>query len=142
MAQAVSRRPLTAETRVRTRVSPCGISDGQSGTGTGFSPSSSLSSVTIIPPLLSVLINHAGMNKMPVKGSSETVSPSRHEQQEQPRLIIRSSITFHVIRTANNLFRFLINQNVWTINHYIIIASQRSFYNVIRFFLTKLVLAA
>jgi hypothetical protein len=25
MAQAVSRRPLTAETRVRSRVSPCGI---------------------------------------------------------------------------------------------------------------------
>jgi hypothetical protein len=38
MAQAVSRRPPTAETRVRFRVSPCGICDGQSGTGTGFSP--------------------------------------------------------------------------------------------------------
>jgi hypothetical protein len=40
MAQAVSRQPLTAESRVRTRVNPCGICDGQSGTGTGFSPSS------------------------------------------------------------------------------------------------------
>jgi hypothetical protein len=38
MAQAVSRRPLTAEARVRSWVSPCGISGGQSGTGTGFSP--------------------------------------------------------------------------------------------------------
>jgi hypothetical protein len=38
MAQAVSRRPLTAETWVRSRVSPCGFCGGQSGTGTGFSP--------------------------------------------------------------------------------------------------------
>jgi hypothetical protein len=41
MAQAVSRRPLTAETRVRSRVGPCGICGGQSGTGTGFSASTS-----------------------------------------------------------------------------------------------------
>jgi hypothetical protein len=34
MAQAVSRRPLTAEARVR----PCGVCGGQSGTGTGFFP--------------------------------------------------------------------------------------------------------
>jgi hypothetical protein len=38
MAQAVSRRLLTAEVRVRCRVSPCGICSGQSGTGTGFFP--------------------------------------------------------------------------------------------------------
>jgi hypothetical protein len=42
MAQAVSRRPFTAETRVRSRVSSCGICSGQSGTGTGFSPSTSV----------------------------------------------------------------------------------------------------
>jgi hypothetical protein len=36
MAQVVSRRPLTAEARVRARVNPCGICGGQSGTRTGF----------------------------------------------------------------------------------------------------------
>jgi hypothetical protein len=42
MAQAVNRRPLTAKARVRSRVGPCGICGGQSGTGTGFSPSTSV----------------------------------------------------------------------------------------------------
>jgi hypothetical protein len=42
MAQAVSRRLPTAEARVRSRVSPCGIYGGQSGTEAGFSSSSSV----------------------------------------------------------------------------------------------------
>jgi hypothetical protein len=42
MAQAVSRRPVTSEVRVRTRVSLCRICGGQSGLGTGVSPSSSV----------------------------------------------------------------------------------------------------
>jgi hypothetical protein len=42
MAQAVSRRPPTAEARVRSWVSPCGIYGGQNGTGTGFFPSTSV----------------------------------------------------------------------------------------------------
>jgi hypothetical protein len=42
VAQAVSRRSPTAEARVQSRVTPCGICGGQSGTGTGFSHSSSV----------------------------------------------------------------------------------------------------
>jgi hypothetical protein len=42
MAQAVSRRSLTAEARIPSRVSPCGIYGGQSGTRTGFPPSTSV----------------------------------------------------------------------------------------------------
>jgi hypothetical protein len=42
MDQAVSRRLPTAEARVRSRVSPCGIGGGQSGIGAGFSPSTSV----------------------------------------------------------------------------------------------------
>jgi hypothetical protein len=38
MAQAVSRWPVIAEALFQSRVSPCGICDGQSGTGTGFFP--------------------------------------------------------------------------------------------------------
>jgi hypothetical protein len=49
MAQAVSRRPLTAEPRVRSRASPCGVFGGQSGTGKGFSQSTS---VNFISPVL------------------------------------------------------------------------------------------
>jgi hypothetical protein len=41
MAQAVSRRPVTAETRVRSRASACEICGGQSDTETGVSPNTS-----------------------------------------------------------------------------------------------------
>jgi hypothetical protein len=42
MAQAVNRRPLIAEARVRSRVSPFGVYGGQSDTGTGFSSTTSV----------------------------------------------------------------------------------------------------
>jgi hypothetical protein len=42
MAQVISRRPLTAETLIRARINPRGICGGESGSGTGFSQSSSV----------------------------------------------------------------------------------------------------
>ena len=52
MAQAVSRRPLDAEAQFRSQTSSCEVFVGHSGNGTGFSPSTSVSPVSIIPPML------------------------------------------------------------------------------------------
>jgi hypothetical protein len=42
-AQAITRRPLTAEALVRSQISSCDICCGQNGTGTRLSPSTSVS---------------------------------------------------------------------------------------------------
>jgi hypothetical protein len=60
MAQAPSHQPVSAEALIHTQVSPCGIFGGQSDTGIGFSPISSVSLINIIPPWLSMLIYHLG----------------------------------------------------------------------------------
>jgi hypothetical protein len=55
MALTVSRRPLTAEAQVRFQTSQRGICSGQSGSGTGFSPTDfRLSPVIMIPPTLHI----------------------------------------------------------------------------------------
>jgi hypothetical protein len=86
MAQAVTRWPLTAEVRVRTRVSPGEIWGGQVNTGTGFSPSplvfpcqylSTEALHTHVP------YNIWGTNNRPARLWSQfrdMVSPRRHEQ--------------------------------------------------------------
>jgi hypothetical protein len=58
ISQVVSRLPLRAEARVRARINPCETCGGESGIGTGFSPSSSVFPCQyIIPPSLSKLIS-------------------------------------------------------------------------------------
>jgi hypothetical protein len=52
MTQAVSCRPLTAEAQTQSKAILRGICGGQSGTGTGFCQSTSVSPVSIIPPIL------------------------------------------------------------------------------------------
>jgi hypothetical protein len=52
MGQAVNRRNLTAEARVQSQESPCETSGGQSWNMTAFSPSTSVSPASIIPPTL------------------------------------------------------------------------------------------
>ena len=54
MIQTASARPFVAEIWVRSRPSSCVISGTQSGTGTGFSPSTSVSAVSITAPMLHV----------------------------------------------------------------------------------------
>jgi hypothetical protein len=60
MAQAVRRLPLTAESRFRAWVNPCGIFGTKSVTVIGFSRSFSVFPVNIIPSSLSILIYHLG----------------------------------------------------------------------------------
>jgi hypothetical protein len=60
ISQAISRRPLTAETRVHARVSSCGICGGQIVTGTGFLRVLRFSLVNVIPPWLSRIVYHLG----------------------------------------------------------------------------------
>jgi hypothetical protein len=76
IAQAVGRRPLTAESWCLVRVRPWEIW-GQNYTGTGYPSSSSVSPVNNIPPWLSMLVYHLGDKNRPFGGhSSETYSHS------------------------------------------------------------------
>jgi hypothetical protein len=65
MAQAVSRRPLIAEARVRAQINLCGICGGQIDTGTGFSPSSSVFPCLYHSTFVSTPISCGGCTRCP-----------------------------------------------------------------------------
>jgi len=52
IAQPVSHRAVTEKDQVQPKLSPCGMCDGQSGNGTGFSLSTEDFPHSIIPPML------------------------------------------------------------------------------------------
>ena len=56
LTQALSCRPLTTEESVPFQASSGGICGGQSGTWTGFTPSTSLSPVSFTPPMFNIHI--------------------------------------------------------------------------------------
>jgi hypothetical protein len=101
MAQAVSRQPLTAESRVRSRVNPCGIYGGQSGTGTGFS----LSSAVFPCPYHSIIVLHTHIYNLRPNNSPrwwpqfrDIVSAHQHEYLQQYSTEI--SYLFRIHRTT------------------------------------------
>jgi hypothetical protein len=61
IAQAVSRWLPTAAARVRAQVRSCGICGGQSGTGAGFVPSTSVSPANPHSTNWSIIIYHPGL---------------------------------------------------------------------------------
>jgi hypothetical protein len=95
----VSRRPLTAEARVRAPVSPCGICGGQRVTEV-FLRVLRFSSIRIIPPWLHTRISSGEMKTNPVRGhNSETWSHSIdiNNNNNQCHNVLRESVDSSVI---------------------------------------------
>jgi len=73
MAQGVSHCSVTTEARVRSQIIPCEICGVQSGTGISFSPSTSVSPVSIIPPMFHTYLHlHVALTRRTNRRSLET----------------------------------------------------------------------
>ena len=89
MSQAVSFLPLTTEARVRSHVSPYEICGGQSGTGAGFPPSTSVFS----PPMLHTRLHlHFGFSKI-----------GQHWVWKYFHFLKPVNETLHILKDSNSL---------------------------------------
>lgn len=61
MAEALSRRPLTVESRVQSPFSPWQFTRGLGGARTGISQSTSVFSVSVFPPVLHTALRLTGV---------------------------------------------------------------------------------
>jgi hypothetical protein len=92
--QAVNRRPLTAEARVRSRVSPCGICGEQSGIGTffpeyfGFPMSISFHRCSIIRKNEKLVIFITGLHNKPQGCGASVASAAGHFQKKNTEYIL------------------------------------------------------
>jgi hypothetical protein len=111
MAQAISRRPLTAEAWVRTYISPYGICGGQSGNGTGFFPD-------FFGFPLSTSFHRGSPNSYHLEDEQQArcwqqfrdmVSPHRHEQVYVPSA--STTIDFAFRPVCINGFRMILRTN-------------------------------
>ena len=104
MAQAVSRWPLTAKTRVRSWVSPCGIFGGKSGTGQVFPLVLRFSPVNSIPPVLhykkqrkNYSSTSQGLHNKPQGCGASVASaagPFKEREREKKDILIQPMLSF------------------------------------------------
>jgi hypothetical protein len=71
MAQTITRQPVTAEARVFSRASPCLM--GNVTLEQVITRILRVVPLKIIPPWLSILIYHLGMNNRPLRGRSSEI---------------------------------------------------------------------
>jgi len=99
MFQAVSRRPVMSEARVRSQYSPYEICGRQSDTRRGCSPSISVPPVSIIPPILHTYLHlHAAVTRM-TNGRSLGTLQKAMKFRKSDSIVWKMTSTFLFIST-------------------------------------------